>query len=1268
MIKDRLVLRRSLMRRYPICRFTTSRLHKQEHAQQQFKEQPRVNQLGIQYLSNDLHKRIFPTTSTNDYLTPKSKELLEISKKHLDTNQLLGKKTQINEPINIQNFPNLVGKSLDEHFYKLGIKSSEPYLSMARKFLSGNIPIKPNEKEWILQSGWTRYEIGKEPELVEFPLEDELVFDVEVLFKVSKYPVMATCASSKAWYGWVSPVLIQILNGVPKNELDWNHLIPMNCMKKEKVIVGYNVSYDRARVLDEYNIKQSKAFYIDGMSLHVAISGICSQQRPTWAKYNKSKRMANDLDSNPDSETFLNKSINIANNWDPSELTNDEFQEILMKEFPESTVNMDIETDPWLLKGSPNSLANVANFHCNIELDKDDRKDFESENPQLLINRFHKLMNYCANDVMATFEVTKKLFPVFLSRVPHPVSFAALRHLGNLILPTTTKWSKYLESAESCYQKNRTEVTSTLEERANELVQFVVQEKSELIPDYEQDPWLSQLNWTLKQAKLKKDGNLPKKVAYLTGYPEWYRELFKSTGGREMNLSLRTRITPLLLRLKWEGYPLFWVNSQGWCFKVPYGDDEVIEKLEAKNYIQPQLPEEEMDILDSLRANGKAYVLFKVPHPDGPKARCTHILSKQYVRYFEDGTLTSEYEHASKILKLNNEASYWLSNRNRIMDQFVVYNQPSKTKFFDTKKQIKEHKEMAIILPNLATMGTITRRATENTWLTASNAKKNRIGSELKALIEAPKGYCFIGADVDSEELWIASLVGDSMFEIHGGTALGWMTLEGEKSQKTDLHSKTSSILGISRNDAKVFNYGRIYGAGIKFASRLLKQFNSSISDKEANEIAKKLYDNTKGMTGRSKHFNNNQPKLYYGGSESVMFNALEAIAQQDEPKTPVLGARITDALNVKNLKNNNYMTSRVNWTIQSSGVDYLHLLIISMEYLCEKYGIEDARLAITVHDELRYLVKEKDKYKAALLLQISNVWTRAMFCEQLGIKEVPQSCAFFSEVDIDFILRKEVSMDCVTPSNPTPIPSGESMNILGLLEKCNNGKILEEGDKKIKPLKLTNVKYVKRDPVIFELDKDLPRSCKIAKVKLQSSNDTKEWKQNLYAFARAKGRANDQLDLGKDIEIEPPKRKKIIKKKPKRNDLIDVDIQVKDENLAKEIIKQYEEPPRYSPSLSGSNVTYKKDKILRSSRIVSTRNNSTTPRKSQILNNPRVVYKKDDELSRFVNSAPRSSSSASSASPRGIIYQRRNLSTLTMEITTREKLRRGIRLRSSHN
>lgn len=34
-------------------------------------------------------------------------------------------------------------------------------------------------------------------------------------------------------------------------------------------------------------------------------------------------------------------------------------------------------------------------------------------------------------------------------------------------------------------------------------------------------------------------------------------------------------------------------------------------------------------------------------------------------------------------------------------------------------------------------------------------------------------------------------------------------------------------------------------------------------------------------------------------------------------------------------------------------------------------------------------------------------------------MNDLPQSVAFFSAVDIDQCLRKEVNMDCVTPSNP---------------------------------------------------------------------------------------------------------------------------------------------------------------------------------------------------------------------------------------------------------
>src|SRR5258707_13964113 len=64
-----------------------------------------------------------------------------------------------------------------------------------------------------------------------------------------------------------------------------------------------------------------------------------------------------------------------------------------------------------------------------------------------------------------------------------------------------------------------------------------------------------------------------------------------------------------------------------------------------------------------------------------------------------------------------------------------------------------------IILPQVITMGAVTRRMIERTRLTASNAVL-RVGSELKAMVRALPWYTIVGADVDSEELWISSAMG----------------------------------------------------------------------------------------------------------------------------------------------------------------------------------------------------------------------------------------------------------------------------------------------------------------------------------------------------------------------------------------------------------------------------------------------------------------------------------------------------------------------------
>lgn len=72
------------------------------------------------------------------------------------------------------------------------------------------------------------------------------------------------------------------------------------------------------------------------------------------------------------------------------------------------------------------------------------------------------------------------------------------------------------------------------------------------------------------------------------------------------------------------------------------------------------------------------------------------------------------------------------------------------------------------IVPQVIAAGTISRRAVEPLWLTASNAEAERLGSEIKAMVQAPPGFCLVGADVDSQEMWIASLIGDSVVGFQG--------------------------------------------------------------------------------------------------------------------------------------------------------------------------------------------------------------------------------------------------------------------------------------------------------------------------------------------------------------------------------------------------------------------------------------------------------------------------------------------------------------------
>jgi DNA polymerase gamma 1 len=972
----------------------------------------RHNEIGVQQVSAHVYPQLFPTTTSSK----PDDELVGLSREHLAQHDLLGKTSDKSEPVGFS-LPDLQGLSLDEHFYKLGMDSAEPYLSMAKKFGRASPPPRP--RKWVQRSGWTKYYEDGTSEPVEYPDAEVLSFDTEVMWHETSFPAMACAVSGTHWYAWLSPWLL----GESEND---RHLITLGPREKARVIVGHNIGYDRARILEEYSLEQSRTFFIDTMSLHVAVNGMCSRQRPTWNKHRKERDLQDKIAASEDSADLA-----------------------ALLESGRGGFNE--EEDLWVSRASVNSLRDVAKFHCGITIDKARREWFGELDREGIVEKLDELLDYCAADVDITHKVYRKVLPLFLDTCPHPVSFAALRHLSTEILPVNKSWESYIANAEATYQR----LSSGVQERLIDLTERALELKTDP-QSYQRDPWLSQLDWggqEVRMVKGKKKGDPPRPAARQKkpGMPNWYKDLF-SKNDSDIALTVRTRIAPIMLRMAWDGNPLIWSDKYGWCFKVTH--------RQAQTYRDQAMTQCDMFEEDNFTLRDDLdHTYFKLPHRNGAEARCTSPLAKGYLQFFENGTLSSEYTYAKEALEMNASCSYWISARDRITSQMVVYEN-------EQSDAPSAEPHLGYILPQVIPMGTITRRAVENTWLTAANAKKNRVGSELKSMVTAPPGFAFVGADVDSQELWIASLVGDSSFKIHGGNALGFMTLEGTKAAGTDLHSRTAKILGISRNDAKVFNYGRIYGAGLKFAQTLLRQFNPSITEDNAKNIATELYKETKGTKSSAKSIRDR--KFWRGGTESLVFNKLEDFAEQERPRTPVLGAGITEALMRRFISKGGFMTSRINWAIQSSGVDYLHLLVVSMEYLCRRYNIH-ARLALTVHDEIRYLAKNEDKYRTAMALQVANVWTRAMFSQQMGIDDLPQSCAYFSAVDIDHVLRKEVDMECITPSHPDKIPPGESLDIMQLLAKGAEA-YLDPHEVPVFPPQPERFPYTPRRPVMESL------------------------------------------------------------------------------------------------------------------------------------------------------------------------------------------------------
>lgn len=476
-------------------------------------------------LSRTVHEQVFKNCS----FPPPPKIYTNIALEHLAAHDLDPSQSS-KLPSTEFTLPPIQGNNLLEHFHRIGNSVSEPYKQLADTFAESELPPRP--EYWDIQAGWTKYIHNADgsgySEHVPYPMhngkpETMLCFDVETLPNYHKFPIMACAASPNAWYAWISPWILDPSSTVPE------HLAPLGPPDIPRVVVGHNVSYDRQRILEEYHVNGTQNRFLDTMALHVAVKGISSHQRPAWMKHRKNKEedkirhveaieaivtMLHDIqeqldvlrrDGSDGSLEDVERRTQLVKQWQvlqsslPSlQASADTASDSFTPGPPPGSV--DIDEDGSSQKGwedltAMNSLVDVAKLYCDIDISKEIRNDFMTCTPEEILAGITDYLTYCASDVFVTHSVYRKVLPGFSSSCPHPVSFAGMLAMGSGFLPVNEQWEAYLASAEGVWRKLERGVKDGLESLAREALAAF---DPGLEGQFDDDPWLSQLDWTPK--------------------------------------------------------------------------------------------------------------------------------------------------------------------------------------------------------------------------------------------------------------------------------------------------------------------------------------------------------------------------------------------------------------------------------------------------------------------------------------------------------------------------------------------------------------------------------------------------------------------------------------------------------------------------------------------------------------------------------------------------------------------------------------------------
>lgn len=441
----------------------------------------------------------------------------------------------------------------------------------------------------------------------------------------------------------------------------------------------------------------------------------------------------------------------------------------------------------------------------------------------------------------------------------------------------------------------------------------------------------------------------PAKSGKNKGFPAWYRKTLSK------GVTLGSQIVPLVMRMTWKGQPLVFDKVKKWC------------------WLNPETQE-----------------LERLPHPDGAGKNVGSPLSKHFAPFVDSGVLgsASDVNLPKEITKL----SYWNSFCSRFEGEYLG--------------KVDAEKRLGIV-PTTQLLKTLTGRQVQRLWLTASQCKPGKLGSDMFHCIQPPEGWSAVHWDEDTEEVRIAALWGDFNRGLGvGATAMSQVAFmganTGDLATATDAHSVTAKLASIPRQEAKVANFRDIFGGGRKTQSDAIRTAHPDWTDKQVNEVVTKILDAKRGEKKGGQ---------YEGGTDSFYHNQAAIVAEAPDFRLPSTGRKMPNVINPQYDKTGMFYTSRYNFPVQGTGADILHATALAVRVLAEKEGIPSDAWGYVMarHDEICYNVKDEFARQFAEIANSAHVWAWSIFLESLGFNWMPTPLARLSAINIDKVYRKDV-------------------------------------------------------------------------------------------------------------------------------------------------------------------------------------------------------------------------------------------------------------------